>query len=255
MYYQTLGHSTKPPLLFLHGFMGRGDDWQPIAHSFCDDYYCLLPDLPGHGDSPLPSTTLGFATLATMLVDWWDKLGLGRVTVVGYSMGGRLAVYSAVHYPKRIKQLILESCHPGLTEGRSQRVEWDRSQARLLQQHDMMTFVEHWYGLSLFQSLSNQPRLLDRLKKQRQQNNPAWLAEVIQALSPGRQPALWSQLPYLSMPVHLITGALDTKYVNIMTNMHNAIPQATLDIIPQAGHNVHFEQPQPYLACLEQYLA
>ena len=105
-------------LLFLHGFMGSGQDWAETVEAF-PDYRCILVDLPGHGLSagcppglyPMPQAAL--ALLAVL-----DGLGVEACVPVGYSMGGRLALYLALTHPDRCRAVVLESGSPGLASER-----------------------------------------------------------------------------------------------------------------------------------------
>lgn len=253
-----IGHPQHPPLIFLHGFMGQGDDWLPIATHFAPPFYCLLPDLPGHGQHlNLPLTTpLDFQTLAQAFIQWLDELNLATIALVGYSMGGRLALYLATHYPHRIKYLIVESANPGVSneEDRKKRAKVDDERANLLCTTPLKDFLEQWYAMPLFQSLQQYPHRLNHLKQKRSRNNPQYLAKVIAALSPGRQLPLWTALPTLTMPVLLLAGGLDKKYTTLMTKMNALIPQSTLKIMPQAGHTIHLEQPLWFTQQLQNFL-
>lgn len=254
--YQTLANSAYPPIVFLHGFLGRGSDWLPIARQL--PAYGFMPDLPGHGDNThLPlSTPLTFDTLADGFMRWLDHLKLKAINLVGYSMGGRLALYTAIKFPARINALVLESANPGLAEPQTRRAraKLDDERAQTLRQAGMSAFVDRWYGMELFSSLKQQPALFEQTTVARKQNDPRWAAKVIAELSPGRQPSLWERLDDLPMPVLLMAGALDTKYIELTKKMGSLIPGATFKIIPHAGHNIHLEQPDVFTAALQSQL-
>lgn len=254
----TLGPPSLPPLCFLHGFLGAGKDWAWVAEAFQDDFYCLLPDLPGHGQNPLPETLpLHFDTLNQELLAHMDTLGLSKIHLVGYSMGGRAALYFAVHHPERVASLTLESASPGITdpEERRARAAEDDRRADALLSGGIESFVEHWYTLPLFRSLENHPEVRAQIIARRKANHPAWVAQVVRDLSPGRQPAVWDQLPRLEMPVLLLVGALDEKYVAVNQQMAARLPSARLEIVPGAGHTVHLEQPAQFISSLRGFLA
>jgi 2-succinyl-6-hydroxy-2,4-cyclohexadiene-1-carboxylate synthase len=231
--------------------MGCGADWLSLAERLADQFYCLMPDLPGHGRHlALPmEQPLSFQSLASGLENFLDRLKLEKVSLIGYSMGGRLALYAATTFPKRIQALVLEGVNPGLADepARRERASADDRQAEYLLAHGIDAFVEQWYELELFSSLKNQPTLLDTLKAQRRHNEAGWLAKVISELSPGRQPPLWPALERLTMPVLLIAGALDTKYTRLTTQIKAQLPEAVVAIIPEAGHNTHLEQPEQFI--------
>jgi 2-succinyl-6-hydroxy-2,4-cyclohexadiene-1-carboxylate synthase len=256
--YHALGRPQQPPLLFLHGFMGCGADWLPLAGALADHFYCLMPDLPGHGrhlelslDQPLH-----FQDIVLSLEHFMDKLALEQVRLVGYSMGGRLALYTAVTLPERVRALILEGANPGLAEeqARRQRASLDDGYAELLLTEGVDRFLDRWYNLALFSSLKGRPALLEKLKAGRRQNDPRWLAKIISELSPGRQPPLWERLEKLSMPVLFMAGALDTKYAALALELKERLPQAEVALIPGASHNTHLEQPELFIRQLRAFL-
>ncbi len=257
--YQSAGNPHNPPLIFLHGFMGRGRDWLPLVPHLMDRFYCLLPDLPGHGNNiNLPqSTQLTYDNVVKGLIYFCDQLSLQHFNLIGYSMGGRIALYTATQFPDRISSLTLESANPGLTDqqARQARATLDDERAERLLHRGLNVFVDHWYELALFSSLKQHPLLFAQTRLKRKQSDPRWMAKVISELSPGRQLPLWDKLGELPMPVLLLAGALDTKYVDLIEKMGEQIPQATVKIIPNAGHNIHLEQQNTFIDVLATYLS
>lgn len=255
--FQTLGDPSHPPICFLHGFLGQRQDWLPIAEALSPQFFCILPDLPGHGENPSPSTPLSFDLLNEGLLALFDALALSHVHLVGYSMGGRAALSFAVHHPARVASLTLESASPGLTTPaeRRTRAEEDARRAEAILTGGIEPFVEHWYTLPLFRSLENHPHARAQIIARRKQNNPAGVAQAVRDLSPGRQPSVWDQLPRLEMPVLLLAGALDGKYVSVSEQMAARVPHARLVIVPDAGHTVHLEQPVQFISKLENFIS
>ncbi len=92
----------KQVILFLHGFMGNGADWQPVIENLPDSYCSLAPDLPGHGSNLKNNWPEGFIFSAWKeeLVSVLRRHHIASCHVVGYSMGGRLALYLALHQPE-----------------------------------------------------------------------------------------------------------------------------------------------------------
>jgi 2-succinyl-6-hydroxy-2,4-cyclohexadiene-1-carboxylate synthase len=256
--YHSKGERHHPPLVCLHGFMGAGADWLQIAEVWAHHFFCLMPDLPGHGhNTHLPiSQPLDFDVVVQDLQIFLEQLNLDRVSLVGYSLGGRIALYAALKFPQKIRALVLESCHAGITDEqtRRDRAEVDDQQAEALLAQGMETFVEQWYELDLFSTLKSHPRLLMEIKAQRKKNDPRWVAKIIKELSPGRQPPLWEKLGLLPMPVLLIAGGLDSKYAELVVKMGKQMPEATVEIIPEVGHNVHLENPAQFAEVVTVFL-
>lgn len=258
MTFFTLGNPKKPPLVFLHGFLGSGKSWRGIAQSFTEDYFCVMPDLMGHGENKNfdINSPLNFDILTDWLLHLLDEIPAPKIHLVGYSLGGRAALTFASRYPERIHTLTLESASPGIEDEseRARRLEEDSARAESILQNGLSAFVEKWYQMPLFASLSSQPEKLSAIKEAARQNDPRWMAKVIRELSPGAQTPLWDSLSKLSFPVLLIAGAKDEKYVQLIQKMSERIPSAQKKIAPDAGHNVHVEQPDKYVSLLKEFL-
>jgi 2-succinyl-6-hydroxy-2,4-cyclohexadiene-1-carboxylate synthase len=182
---------------------------------------------------------------------------LEAISLIGYSMGGRLALYFALKYPQLTQKLVLEGASPGLSAPaeRQARAALDDDRADQLRRYGIEPFVAQWYRAGLFASLAARPDLLARTTARRQKNNAGWVAHVISALSPGRQPDLWPRLGDVAAPALLLAGELDTKFSNLSHQMAQRMPHAQAARVPDAGHNVHFEQPAAFTALVQQFLA
>ena len=122
----ALGDPEKIPLIFLHGFLGSHQDWLQVARVFSQEYYCILPDLPGHGDNQLTITPqLNFKYLNKGLLKLIDDLELKKPVLIGYSLGGRTALNFASNHTDKLRALVLESTSPGISSPteREQRAE------------------------------------------------------------------------------------------------------------------------------------
>src|SRR3981081_168130 len=100
-----------PPVTFLHGFTQRGDSWDELIGLLPPRWRWITVDLPGHGDSPDAGATMPDAGDA--LLDTWNNLDIGRSHLVGYSLGGRLALWLAAHHPDRLLSLVTIGAHAG----------------------------------------------------------------------------------------------------------------------------------------------
>jgi 2-succinyl-6-hydroxy-2,4-cyclohexadiene-1-carboxylate synthase len=229
-----------------------------MAERWANHFFCLMPDLPGHGhNTRLPlAQPLGFERVVAGLKRLLQHLKLEQVNLVGYSLGGRIALYAALKFPEKIRALVLESSSAGLADeqARRERAEGDDQRAETLLAQGLETFVEQWYELDLFWTLKRHPQLLTKIKAHRKKNDPRWIAKILKELSPGRQPPLWEKLGALPMPVMLIAGGLDSKYTELATRMGRQIPGAVVEIIPEAGHNVHLEQPERFSEVITAFL-
>ncbi|MDH5507016.1 MAG: 2-succinyl-6-hydroxy-2,4-cyclohexadiene-1-carboxylate synthase [Anaerolineae bacterium] len=256
--YQSFGNPGKLPVVFVHGFLGAGSDWQQVARTLTNEYYCICPDLPGHGGNTNLSRdrNMNISFYVEGLIDFLNVLEIEKIVLVGYSMGGRIALATAVSFPERVNLLVLESAHPGIEfeNERNARAALDAERSANLVEIGIENFVDQWYQMGLFRTLQDHPLLLAALLEKRKENNPIWAAKVLREMSPGRQPSLWGRLGELEMAVMLVAGEHDQKYSNVLTQAGKIIANAMVKIVPQAGHNVHLEQPEYFVDLLKGFL-
>ncbi len=256
-HYYYLDEGQGAPILMLHGFTGSSESWSEIINFFSDARRLIAIDLPGHGKTRNENLPHTFESIASDIVTIIERLDLKPVDLIGYSMGGRLALFLALQYPEKFRSLILESASPGLATAveRAERITQDQKLIHLLETEPIEIFVDHWQSIPLFTSqtqLSSQK--FEQQRQQRLNNSPHQLANSLRWMGTGRQPSLWSRLEELSLPTLLLAGALDKKYVAINERMLAKIPDARLHIFPSAGHNIHFEQPQAFMERVELFL-
>lgn len=237
--------------------MGSSEDWREAATSLGGRTFAIAVDLPGHGASrglsPEVYTTEG-ATRA--VIGTLDNLGVEEASLVGYSMGGRLALYLALRHPKRCTGLLLESASPGLEgeDERASRRSDDEEKARRLESGDFEAFLRDWYRQPLFESLARDEGLLRSTIEARRRNDPAELARSLRGMGTGAQPPLWEELSGLRVPALAIAGELDAKFVQIANRMSRITPKVRPAVIPGVGHNVRAEAPDAYAALLRDFL-
>lgn len=193
---------------------------------------------------------------ADALIEWLDGRSTNRPHLWGYSMGGRLALYLALHYPQRFDRAILESASPGLAaeDQRKARREHDEALARRLETEPLPDFVDSWFDQPLFQSLHQYPAKLEGMKSRRLECDPQGLAASLRHMGTGVMPSLWNMLPSLTLPTLLIVGGRDSKFVDIGRRMRQCSDRFTLKLIEGAGHNVHFEKPQHVADAIVEFL-
>ncbi len=248
-HYELVGDG--PPLVLLHGFTGSLENWRPLVDNLKDHYTLLTVDLLGHGQTAAPPDAhrYSMASVAEDVIGLIDATIGKSCHLLGYSMGGRLALYIAVHYPAKINVLILESASPGLSTEleRAPRRQRDDELASWIETEGIERFVDYWEKLPLFASQQRLPTdIRARLRSQRLKNNPVGLANSLRGMGTGAQPSLWDKLRLLEIPALLLVGVLDTKFVGIAQQMYDLLPQAQLQIIPDAGHTLHLEAPAQY---------
>jgi len=287
-YNVTIAGEAGPPLLLLHGFTGSGATWQPLLAPLAARHRVMAVDLPGHGrtDASQDPSRYSIARTVGDLLSLMDRLdgpfapgppdalgitgapamaGAGvyqehareRWAVLGYSMGGRLAMHLALAAPDRVAALVLEGASPGIAdpEERRQRREADDALAAQIERDGTAAFVDYWEALPLFAS---QQRLPDSaqatLRADRLANAPHGLANSLRGAGAGTQEALHDRLATLPIPVLLIAGEWDEKYRTLAGEMSGRIPCAQVAIIADAGHAAHLEQPERFASTVRGFL-
>ncbi|TCP29840.1 2-succinyl-6-hydroxy-2,4-cyclohexadiene-1-carboxylate synthase [Scopulibacillus darangshiensis] len=238
-----------PPLLMLHGFTGTMATWEPFIQKWSKRYKIIAVDIVGHGQTTAPNH-ISYYTMeheASALIECLDVLAIEKVNILGYSMGGRLALYMKVHHPERVGNLILESSSPGLIESseRKERKNRDDALADRIMTKGLEAFVDDWEQLPLFATQKNLP--LDKrqaIRTERMGQTAEGLANSLRGMGTGIQPSLWNDLSSISDKVYFIAGHLDQKFLDIGKRMVNRAPDGKLNVITQTGHAVHVEQPE-----------
>jgi 2-succinyl-6-hydroxy-2,4-cyclohexadiene-1-carboxylate synthase len=216
-------------LVFLHGFLGSPAEWQPTIDA-------LAVDMPK-------------AALTLPLAENWNS-GLRKVieqlparsVLVGYSLGARVALGTALAVPLRLRGLCLVSVNPGLepTERQARR-DRDAELVRRVVSDPWPEFLDNWYRQDVFSSLDSTTRatwIKERLSLDR-----PYQAKLLSCYSIAGQPDYWPQLCNVSVPTAIVAGELDHKYVAIARQMQRQAPQCNLRVVSFAGHAVHREQP------------
>lgn len=258
LHYVASGNPQNPALLFLHGFMGSQLDWEETIELLRTDYHCLALDLPGHGETgrcPDPEA-YSMKGAARMVAAVMDEKRIQSCTLIGYSMGSRLALYMAIHHTNRCSELVMESGSPGIqsADERDERRALDENRVHELENRDFEIFLRSWYKQPLFESLNRDPVLFELVLERRRKNDPVELAKSLRRMGPGVHPPLWRDLPRLEVPLLILAGEMDLKYKRIAQEIAALCPKARLELVPDTGHNIHAENTGRYVLALRRFL-
>ncbi|MFS0559569.1 2-succinyl-6-hydroxy-2,4-cyclohexadiene-1-carboxylate synthase [Terribacillus sp. 179-K 1B1 HS] len=255
-HYMEYGRGHDETLLLFHGFTGTHQTWLPFLDAWAEKHHVIALDMPGHGQSDIQEN-LTMDRFTDEIAAFLDKLGIQRVKLLGYSMGGRAALTFACRYPGKVSELLLESASPGLltAEERLARQRQDERLASRLEEEGLEQFVDFWENIPLFETQKSLPeplRMAIRLERLSQQ--ASGLAKSLRTMGTGRQDSNWDKLSRLEIQVTLVTGALDHKFVGINQEMERQLPAADFHIVAAAGHCVHVEQPRIFDKIVRRYL-
>ncbi|CNH78972.1 acyl-CoA thioester hydrolase YfbB [Yersinia pekkanenii] len=240
---------TGPWVVWLHGLLGSGQDWQPVAE-LCGDMPSLLVDLPGHGES-LSQTTHSFADISHQLTQTLQANGIRQYWLAGYSLGGRIAMYHACYGSHHgLQGLIVEGGNLGLAsnELRQARLQHDHQWAQRFRLEPLPQVLADWYQQAVFADLDRQQR--KQLVSLRANNHGPAVADMLEATSLGHQPWLLPALQRLTVPYTYLCGDRDHKFQQLAEQY-----QLPLRILARAGHNAHRANPGAFAAQVQSFLS
>ena len=232
-------------IVLLHGFTQTGASWAPVIAALGERYRALNLDLPGHGMAG-ERRPISFEDCVADLT----ALPPERFALCGYSLGGRVALRAALDLPDRIERLTLISASPGIADdtARAERREEDEALAAELESMSIEDFASRWAAQPLFED--QPPDVAATAHADRLRNDPSALATALRGLGSGTMEPLHDRLAELTIPVTLVAGERDTKYLTIAEEMAASIPRAELAVVPGAGHAAHLERPEEVAALL-----
>lgn len=242
-----LGHRVEGaghPVTFLHGFTQTGSSWMPVV-SRLDGIAATMIDAPGHGASPDGTRTL-----------WQCADDIARTVspgaLVGYSMGARMALHTALAHPALVTALVLVSGTAGIEDDneRAGRRASDDALADRIEMIGVPAFIDEWLANPMFAGLTAETAM----RTERLSNTARGLADSLRHAGTGTQDNLWPRLAELRMPVLIVAGADDAKFTAIAERMNGLISGSSLSVIPAAGHTVHLEATDSFVGVLQEWL-
>lgn len=255
---ETSGRGDGPALLLLHGFTRDARAWQPLLPCF-DGYRTVRVDLIGHGksDSPADPARYSMERAVEDLTALLHHLDIDRTALLGYSLGGRVALHFAAEASHLLWALVIESASPGIEDDmeRDARFASDAQLAASIETDGIEAFAERWQSQPLFASQRRLPAAtLEEQRRQRLDNSALGLANSLRGMGAGAQRWLLPGLPLIGVPTLFLAGALDERYAALAPVMAAAVPDAEHRIIADAGHTIHLEQPKTYTETVTEFL-
>ena len=267
---------TPDPIVLLHGFTGSAEAMnglreglrEKLSGSLSDGsgeglieaHRVFAIDLPGHGNAATPHAIEHFSMQATVshLWDFLDALGVERASLIGYSMGGRVALSAAVACPKRVAKVVCIGASPGIVDPieRNKRKLADEALADSILADGVGQFVDSWLAQPLFATLAERlsPADFQATREQRLANSPEGLALSLRGIGTGVMEPLHEPLADADFPCLWIAGAEDAKFVVIAEEMSKVMPKGSHALIPDAGHSAHLENPAATLRAIREFL-
>ncbi|MFD1806851.1 2-succinyl-6-hydroxy-2,4-cyclohexadiene-1-carboxylate synthase [Pasteurella oralis] len=240
-----------PTLVFLHGLLGSKEDWQKVIENL-PHFSCLALDLPFHGTAKQQVVTDFTQTCDYLASQIQTQLADKPYYLVGYSLGGRIALYYALHYAKpkgQLRGLILEGANLGLVTEQEKQCRWQHDQAwaaRFCTQPAHIV-LNDWYRQPVFAHLTEKERLA--LIETRAEHCGENIAHMLLATSLAKQPDFRQSLHLTNLPIHYFCGEQDQKFKQLALEA-----QLKLILIKNAGHNAHLEQSVLFAQMIQKYI-
>ena len=260
IWYETRGRRSDPPLVLLHGFTGTHRTWDGLSERLAEGRFLIVPDLPGHGKSGVSKSREGMGVRATaeaVAELLRTEAGGRKAALVGYSLGGRVALDLACARQELLSRLVLEGASPGLerADEREDRRARDDALADEIEARGVGWFVDHWQDTPLFATQKGLPReVFQAVRRDRLSNSARGLAMSLRAAGTGQMTPLWGAIGRLRIPVLMVVGERDQKYTETGEAMRARIPGSTLEEVEGAGHCVHVEKPTEFEELVERFL-
>jgi pimeloyl-ACP methyl ester carboxylesterase len=263
--YREAGASDLPVLLLIHGITSSSATWDPVIPALSEHARVIAPDLLGHGDSDKPTGDYSLGSFASGLRDLLDYLGHERVTIVGHSLGGGVAMQFAYQYPERCERVVLVS-----SGGLGRDVSWALRAATLPGADLVLPLIANshvrnaghaaarlLHGLSIrprpsmvelargYASLSDSP------------NRKAFVHTLRSVVEPGGQRVHAGDRHYLAegRPTLIIWGAGDPVIpVSHAYTAHADLPGSRLEVFEQSHHFPHMDEPDRFARALLHFL-
>lgn len=243
---------NQPYLFLLHGFTGSLEDWHSFEKFFPVNINIIGLDLIGHGSSDSPTQLKYYSaeSIIRQIKKVKEEVTGKKIFLLGYSMGGRAALNYALNFPYDLEGLVLESATYGISNSaiRFERERTDRNLAEFILSNPIQNFVDDWMNKEIFQTqkvLSES--LLNELRKRKLNCNRTGLANSLLGFGTGIMEPVFDKLSEIKIPVQLICGELDNKFVDINRHMHKFLPHSKLSVVKNSGHNIHLEETKQYV--------
>lgn len=218
LYYEI--HANGTPLILLHGGLGHSGHWENQLPVLTEHYKVITVDSRGHGRSTMTEQQISFELMASDIVALMDYLGIERAHILGWSDGGNIGLYLAIHFPERLMKVVASGANYSPSGVRSDVGENQK----------FLSYIGDAIGD--YQALSPDPANWDAFFGN---IGRMWASEPDFTLD---------QLGSISVPVLLLDGESDEAiYTEHTIEMAGLIPTARLIFVPGTGHFGMWEKP------------
>jgi esterase len=251
LFHRDLGGAGKPPLVVLHGLLGSSRNWLTTGGDLAARYHVFALDLRNHGKSP-HGAPMDYPTMMADVLAWMDAEGLGKVALMGHSMGGKVAMLLACRHPDRVERLVVVDIAPRDYLSQAHRAEFaamnelrlDTLQSRGEAELRFEARVKDW-AMRKF--------LTTNLERDESGGGWRWqinLPVITAALSLVEENSLVSEDKF-DGPVLFVTGGKSHYVREADRSVITAhFPKARVTVVADSGHNPHMETRAEFVAAV-----
>lgn len=253
-----MGLTEPHELVALHGFTGSGADFDVLREALNAPVRWTTPDLPGHGENLAPfAAAYTVPAMAAAVAAYLRTLPAGHRVLLGYSMGGRVALRCALDWPGLVDALVLIGAHPGIQDDteRRDRGLLDTHRAARIRSIGAPAFSLEWARVPLIATQDRVPEpFRSSMAERRASNDSLKLSIACEVGGTGSMEPMWARLAQIDVPTLLIAGADDDKYKDIIAHMLPLMDTARPATLLGAGHAAHLEAPAAFAIRLAAFL-
>ncbi|WP_298269879.1 alpha/beta fold hydrolase [uncultured Bradyrhizobium sp.] len=239
IYYEI--HGNGPPLILTHGYSSTSAMWQGQIEALSKRHRLILWDMRGHGQSDYPDNPDAYSEAHTVgdIAALLDAAGADKAVVGGLSLGGYMSLAFHRAHPERVRALLIIDTGPGFKKDEAREV-WNKRARDTGDRFDRE-------GLDMLKSLSPERASVTH-------RNARGLALAARGMLAQRDARVIESLPDIKVPSLVVVGADDTPFLAASDYMAAKIPGAQKAVIPNAGHAVNIDQPQPFIDAVLPFL-
>ncbi|WP_225928164.1 alpha/beta fold hydrolase [Rhodococcus opacus] len=253
--YEDVGQGDLPVVL-LHGFLCSRRMWRDQIAAVSREHRTISLDFPAHGRSrfALESEIYTEDKLADLTVELLSTLNIDRAILVGFSMGGGVALNAAIRHPSAVGGLFLADVGGGSADPPQHRTSM-QNLVDLLSQEGLDALVDHMLLTPTFSDLANRsPQERARMRDIMLESDADALELLISGVLSGRPPTQDRDLESVRVPTAVLVGELDNPCLTSSSDLARRIPEAEHTILVGAGHMTPMEAPSQFNEALLSFL-
>jgi pimeloyl-ACP methyl ester carboxylesterase len=248
LFHRDLGGAGNPPLVVLHGLLGSSRNWQSTGADLAARYRVRALDLRNHGRSP-HEAEMSYDAMVRDVIAWLDAQGIAKTTLMGHSMGGKVAMLLACRHPERVERLVVVDIAP-----KDYNSAAHRSEFAAMNELDLRTLQSRGEAELKFEARvgdwAMRKFLSTNLERDAAADTWRWLVNlpVLTAALPALEKTSLAAADRFAGPALFVTGG-KSRYV-VPTDWEGIeahFPKAALEVIAEAGHNPHMETREAFV--------